>query len=400
MKNRIKNIIPLLLVFIVLLVGSCEPSIAQDSIIVGKISAVSNAEKGVLIHNGAETPISLSRPVYLGDTLKTGNDGKVALLLNDNSVFALDSNTEITVDEFVFDEKDANVNLRVKTGLVAGITGDIVKRNPEKFKVTTPKTILGIRGTTFFTDVEPNKPELAGVINIEGGHSLDVNGYELSHNLTAVAVHSKEEAPIQVPIPSSIISRIANSVPLSSNTSELTFLFDYNKEHLLYQKLTSAKRQLACTDNQVYFQSSASEVFTLSSYSDNMCKHLVDSVLIKLEDGGVNIVNELHLTKMNDRDYPFQVKYNGTEYQAIHVGVPVKDHVGAYYASAKDPNGKEIYGYVMVYYTYSKEGLQVHGKAYLSKQKARYSDKLFENTNDTLKRTQNSTFDTFEYIIK
>ena len=60
-------------------------------------------------------------------------------------------NTELTIDEFVYDPKteDGNFVTNIKSGTVKFITGKISKKNPDNLEVKMPSGTLGARGTEF-----------------------------------------------------------------------------------------------------------------------------------------------------------------------------------------------------------------------------------------------------------
>jgi len=96
-----------------------------------------------------------------GDTIITGVNGRVQLMMNDESVFDLKPNTEFLIEEFRYSTPVVlNTNLnddksfyRLMRGGFRTISGLIGKRNKKNYRVTTPVATIGIRGTQFTADL-------------------------------------------------------------------------------------------------------------------------------------------------------------------------------------------------------------------------------------------------------
>lgn len=80
----------------------------------------------------------------------------VASAARDGTVLAIGPNSAIKINEFAFDAttQQGNVLLDLLQGSVRVITGIIAKVNPEVFKVRTPTSVVGVRGTDFIVDTE------------------------------------------------------------------------------------------------------------------------------------------------------------------------------------------------------------------------------------------------------
>lgn len=88
--------------------------------------------------------------------LQTGADGAASVVLRDGTVLAIGPNSTIEINEFAFDAttQQGNVLLDLLQGSVRVITGILAKVNPEVFKVRTPTSVVGVRGTDFIVDTE------------------------------------------------------------------------------------------------------------------------------------------------------------------------------------------------------------------------------------------------------
>jgi hypothetical protein len=98
-------------------------------------------------------------PLAAGAKVVAGKSGYVQLLLPDETVFTLGSNTEVEVDEFIYDPHltPKKVMVNVTKGVFRWVTGKV--KNPEaakaEWKVRCHWIEGGIRGTDFEMVVEP-----------------------------------------------------------------------------------------------------------------------------------------------------------------------------------------------------------------------------------------------------
>jgi hypothetical protein len=89
------------------------------------------------------------KPVYLGDEVRTGEQGRLQILLLDETVFTIGPNSAIVIDRFVYDPATSagEVNAKILKGTFRFITGKIAHKKPSSMKVDLPSGTIGIRGT-------------------------------------------------------------------------------------------------------------------------------------------------------------------------------------------------------------------------------------------------------------
>jgi hypothetical protein len=87
-------------------------------------------------------------PVYLGDIVQTGADGKVGIAFTDGTAFDLSSNARMVLNEFVYDPNSTSNStfLSLTKGTFTFVAGNIAKTGD--MKIDTPVATMGIRGTT------------------------------------------------------------------------------------------------------------------------------------------------------------------------------------------------------------------------------------------------------------
>lgn len=87
-----------------------------------------------------------------GDTLYTGSDSKVLLRMTDNTAVAVHESSEYKISQYHYNPSSPASNSN-RTSFVKGsmrvLTGAISKEHPEKFEITTPAAVIGVRGTEF-----------------------------------------------------------------------------------------------------------------------------------------------------------------------------------------------------------------------------------------------------------
>lgn len=119
---------------------------------------VSSASGQVQIQRGSATlPAAAGTPVYQGDKIVSGADGKAVILLTDQSRLELSRSTTITLDQYTIG------GAATRIGLPAGVLRSIVKGAsgaPANFQVRTPNAIGAVRGTDFYISYIQGSPGL------------------------------------------------------------------------------------------------------------------------------------------------------------------------------------------------------------------------------------------------
>ena len=146
----------LLLCSIISTISFAQP--VPGTLAVGLVKLV--AGQVLLQRAGALNQVIAGMPVQLGDTLRTGADGAVALALADDTLLSVGPDSELQVTAFTFDSttQDGNLLASVWRGTVAFVTGLIAKKAPENVRVQTRTVVLGVRGTGFIVDAGRGAP--------------------------------------------------------------------------------------------------------------------------------------------------------------------------------------------------------------------------------------------------
>jgi hypothetical protein len=123
----------------------------------GTIGVVRNSAGSATVTRGGNVlPAAPGTRLHVGDTLGTGPDGALGVILRDNSSLSLGPSSSLVLREFLFSPYEGKFGLwvRFSKGTMAYLSGLIGKLAPEKARFETPTATIGIRGTHFAVKVE------------------------------------------------------------------------------------------------------------------------------------------------------------------------------------------------------------------------------------------------------
>lgn len=135
----------LILTFIGLMPG--VSAAAQDTIgIVRTLSGEATITRGDQVF-----PAAVGTRLVEGDTLMTGSNGSMGVILRDNSTLSIGPGSSLAVRSFRFSPANGQLGLlvRLSKGTMAYLSGLIGKLAPESARFETPVASIGIRGTRF-----------------------------------------------------------------------------------------------------------------------------------------------------------------------------------------------------------------------------------------------------------
>jgi len=110
-----------------------------------------------LTGDGRQLPVTAGSPVYTGEHVITGANSRLQLLLLDETAFTMGPNSDMVLDEFVYDSNtnSEKIAASVSKGIFRWVTGKAARKDPANMKVKLPVGIIGIRGTDFEVEYEP-----------------------------------------------------------------------------------------------------------------------------------------------------------------------------------------------------------------------------------------------------
>jgi hypothetical protein len=118
----------------------------------GNIGVVRNSAGSASVTRGDNVlPATTGTKLRIGDTLGTGPDGSLGVILRDNSSLSLGPSSSLVLRDFAFLPYEGKLGLwvRLSKGTMAYLSGLIGKLAPEKARFDTPLATIGIRGTHF-----------------------------------------------------------------------------------------------------------------------------------------------------------------------------------------------------------------------------------------------------------
>lgn len=99
------------------------------------------------------TEMKIDDPVFMNTVVETGPASRALILFIDNTQITLGENSEVKIDEFVFDPYDPEENkgtFEMSKGPFLWVSGLISKRKEPDVSIKTKMGSIGIRGTKFW----------------------------------------------------------------------------------------------------------------------------------------------------------------------------------------------------------------------------------------------------------
>ena len=139
-----------LLIFLLINANAVNASTSEFIGVIGAAIGEIKNQNNEKLENGSK--------IFYGDTIISDSQSNAQILFLDQTVLTLGSDTELTIDEFIYDPEshEGSFVSNVKSGTVKFITGQISKKNPDNLEVKIPSGTLGARGTEFIVLTESN----------------------------------------------------------------------------------------------------------------------------------------------------------------------------------------------------------------------------------------------------
>jgi len=115
----------------------------------GMVAGISGAP--TVTRAGAAQPLKRGDSIAVGDRISTDATARVKILLSDDSVLSIGSQTEVVIDELLLSGPSRTAKLRVLVGrfklAIAAWFG-----GPTDYEIATPTAVAGVRGTVLWGD--------------------------------------------------------------------------------------------------------------------------------------------------------------------------------------------------------------------------------------------------------
>ena len=134
----------------VLLVCSVAADLFAEAAHIGKVKGTNGMVS--VLRGGKMKPVTIHMKVYLRDTLVTGSDGAVGILLEDNTLLSMGPMSRLALDKFDFSpaQNKYAMQLRMEQGTFVYLSGLMGKLAPYAVKLDTPAgTISMLKETNF-----------------------------------------------------------------------------------------------------------------------------------------------------------------------------------------------------------------------------------------------------------
>ncbi|WP_114417053.1 FecR family protein [Marinospirillum perlucidum] len=194
MSNRLLQSIKRtgLWLLVVSLLAGAQLAVAEPT----QVGRVLAASAGATAQQPDQTPRDLQRrsPVYLGDTLRTTEEARMQLRMNDGEIFSLSAGSELVIEAFHYageDEETAaeesNIKRLVEGGLRT-ITGAV---GGERYRIESRAGTIGVRGTSFYAFTQAGQNlyvrGLTGQLYLENEYGVAEFGVGETHNSARIA---------------------------------------------------------------------------------------------------------------------------------------------------------------------------------------------------------------------
>ncbi len=110
-----------------------------------------------VVRDNARVAAIVGAAVKSPDRILTGAGSAAALTLQDGTVLAIGPDSALDLSQFQFNAttQEGSVLVSLLRGSLRMLTGAIARLKPEQVKVTTPTTVIGVRGTDFIVEENP-----------------------------------------------------------------------------------------------------------------------------------------------------------------------------------------------------------------------------------------------------
>ena len=149
--GRLERIFFLLVAVSIMIFTSGKETFAGAIGIVQKVGGTAT-----LVRQEGTLSATIGLEVHQNDTLRTGPDGSIGVVFNDDTMLSLGPDSVLVIDEYIFAPGQGKFSLviRMLKGTAAYLSGLISKLSPESARFKTPTASIGIRGTKFVMRVK------------------------------------------------------------------------------------------------------------------------------------------------------------------------------------------------------------------------------------------------------
>jgi hypothetical protein len=148
-------------------------------------AVTSSVPEAGAVRGGKRTPLAAGDEIFVEDVLFTDEKGQLEITFEDGTTLDLGPSSEAHVRDFTMTETKNSFHSELIKGAARVVTGELVKRNPGGFKISTPRSTIGIRGTEVLSVVRGGD-EILMVPVLGGRREGDAPGASDSSHVTVI----------------------------------------------------------------------------------------------------------------------------------------------------------------------------------------------------------------------
>jgi hypothetical protein len=129
------------------------PAFAQQPSPAGRVKVVSGS--AFIVRAGSNVPAKVGQEIFVSDSLRTGEDGRIGVTFEDDTRLSLGPASEVRLDTFRYAPAEGSLGMAMRflRGVAVYVSGRIAKLAPDSIRLETPSAIVGVRGTTIAVNV-------------------------------------------------------------------------------------------------------------------------------------------------------------------------------------------------------------------------------------------------------
>ena len=142
-----------IVIFFALSIGG-KAFCAAPPLIIGTLQKVTGIAS--VVRQDQILPAQAGLEIHTNDTLRTGTDGSIGVVFDDDTLLSLGPNSVLVIDEFVYVPRQGKLSVvfRMIKGTAVYLSGLIAKLAPDSVHFVTPSASVGLRGTKFAVKIE------------------------------------------------------------------------------------------------------------------------------------------------------------------------------------------------------------------------------------------------------
>jgi hypothetical protein len=137
----------LALLFVLCLLGQLQAAKAAEQ--AGIVAALEDPAWAIA-PDRTRRELTLESPVFAGDAIVTGPSGAARIALQDGTTITMQADSHLEINDYAYKGRPADA-MRLAVSFLSGVcrllSGEIVKKNPDRYVVNSPYSTIGIRGT-------------------------------------------------------------------------------------------------------------------------------------------------------------------------------------------------------------------------------------------------------------